>query len=467
MYASAVRDVWARGGARPTLPYDPAHSRNKGTPMLDTIALGGRGGGERNAQAVALLAGAYADRGVGTLVQACADRAAFWDDHWKDVFRCDVCLEHKPGSASCAARAAALATTSPPWARITSQELLEYVEILSRTTATERAKGKTGNKGREDTKTFDGCAHMRRLCASCCSKQLAACLGDAAKVGPAGVACVQPGCHASYPPRLVAELLSRADLAKLVRFMRAAFLRARPGACWCPADGCRGVVVVGDEATPPTHFSPKEAEIFARVRKAAAARCDAPAAHAVCRGCLQLAHGGGAGELAACRAASEARSATLRTAKGWPRCPNCKMVIEKSEGCSHMTCRCGTEFTYELSPATGNQQVAANDAAAYATARAAGRRPGEAVPRPQTAAGARRRERGRGLGRRDGRAAVGDLPRRQHDPPPPPPRNRNVARNTRHARQRDEFWGVERYEPWQTTSQRAFSRMLAAGAGRR
>lgn len=44
MYASAVRDVWARGGARPTLPYDPAHSRNKGTPMLDTIALGGRGG---------------------------------------------------------------------------------------------------------------------------------------------------------------------------------------------------------------------------------------------------------------------------------------------------------------------------------------------------------------------------------------------------------------------------------------
>ena len=164
--------------------------------MLDAVA------GERNAQAVALLAGAYADRGVGTLVQACADRAAFWDDHWKDVFRCDVCLEHKPGSASCAARAAALATTSPPWARITSQELLEYVEILSRTTATERAKGKTGNKGREDTKTFDGCAHMRRLCASCCSKQLAACLGDAAKVGPAGVACVHPGCRASHCLRL-------------------------------------------------------------------------------------------------------------------------------------------------------------------------------------------------------------------------------------------------------------------------
>jgi hypothetical protein len=32
--------------------------------------------------------------------------------------------------------------------------------------------------------------------------------------------------------------------------------------------------------------------------------------------------------------------------KGWKSCPNCKAVLERTEGCLHMTCRCGAEWCY-------------------------------------------------------------------------------------------------------------------------
>ena len=31
---------------------------------------------------------------------------------------------------------------------------------------------------------------------------------------------------------------------------------------------------------------------------------------------------------------------------GAMRCPNCKFIVEKTDGCDHMTCRCRYEFCY-------------------------------------------------------------------------------------------------------------------------
>ena len=31
---------------------------------------------------------------------------------------------------------------------------------------------------------------------------------------------------------------------------------------------------------------------------------------------------------------------------GARRCNRCKFIVEKSQGCDHMTCRCGYEFCY-------------------------------------------------------------------------------------------------------------------------
>ncbi|KAL3505012.1 hypothetical protein ACH5RR_034853 [Cinchona calisaya] len=36
----------------------------------------------------------------------------------------------------------------------------------------------------------------------------------------------------------------------------------------------------------------------------------------------------------------------LAKKKSWQKCPSCKMHVEKSEGCIHITCRCSYEFCY-------------------------------------------------------------------------------------------------------------------------
>ncbi|KAK2440799.1 putative E3 ubiquitin-protein ligase RNF217 [Trifolium repens] len=36
----------------------------------------------------------------------------------------------------------------------------------------------------------------------------------------------------------------------------------------------------------------------------------------------------------------------LAKRKEWQKCPRCSMHVEKAEGCSHMTCRCGCYFCY-------------------------------------------------------------------------------------------------------------------------
>ncbi|CAN4092260.1 unnamed protein product [Withania somnifera] len=37
---------------------------------------------------------------------------------------------------------------------------------------------------------------------------------------------------------------------------------------------------------------------------------------------------------------------TLAKKKNWQKCPNCKIFVEKTEGCIHMTCRCEYQFCY-------------------------------------------------------------------------------------------------------------------------
>ncbi|XXG40668.1 hypothetical protein AAC387_Pa01g1330 [Persea americana] len=33
--------------------------------------------------------------------------------------------------------------------------------------------------------------------------------------------------------------------------------------------------------------------------------------------------------------------------KGWKRCPSCQFYVERTQGCLHITCRCGVQFCYQ------------------------------------------------------------------------------------------------------------------------
>jgi hypothetical protein len=60
-----------------------------------------------------------------------------------------------------------------------------------------------------------------------------------------------------------------------------------------------------------------------------------------CEFCRQAEHRG------VCTADVEGqRVRELARSQGWKVCPNCQSVVERSRGCLHMTCRCGTEFCY-------------------------------------------------------------------------------------------------------------------------
>ncbi|KAI0889183.1 uncharacterized protein GGS22DRAFT_184760 [Annulohypoxylon maeteangense] len=43
----------------------------------------------------------------------------------------------------------------------------------------------------------------------------------------------------------------------------------------------------------------------------------------------------------------------LANSQGWKQCPNCRVIVERGEGCTHMTCICGQKFCYRCGLALG------------------------------------------------------------------------------------------------------------------
>lgn len=71
------------------------------------------------------------------------------------------------------------------------------------------------------------------------------------------------------------------------------------------------------------------------------ARCDR--CHGdTCRHCRTMAH---AGRGCTTDSATEQVRALAATT-GWKTCPSCSNMVERRDGCLHMTCRCGAEFCY-------------------------------------------------------------------------------------------------------------------------
>lgn len=63
-----------------------------------------------------------------------------------------------------------------------------------------------------------------------------------------------------------------------------------------------------------------------------------------CAGCRRPAHAAHV----RCKDELESLQAviTLGQKRGWQRCPSCKQLVERSDGCDHMTCRCRAQFCF-------------------------------------------------------------------------------------------------------------------------
>ena len=63
---------------------------------------------------------------------------------------------------------------------------------------------------------------------------------------------------------------------------------------------------------------------------------------AVCAGCKENAHPG-----EDCQENKEMQATRkLAEERNWKACPRCRAIVEKTEGCNHMVCRCTEEFCY-------------------------------------------------------------------------------------------------------------------------
>jgi len=62
-----------------------------------------------------------------------------------------------------------------------------------------------------------------------------------------------------------------------------------------------------------------------------------------CPRCKELAH---PGERDCALNSSTIKLRALAEIKRWQTCPGCKAMVERTLGCSHMSCRCGAQFCY-------------------------------------------------------------------------------------------------------------------------
>mmetsp|Transcript_5649 Transcript_5649/g.17877 ORF Transcript_5649/g.17877 Transcript_5649/m.17877 type:complete len:828 (+) Transcript_5649:1614-4097(+) len=169
------------------------------------------------------------------------------------------------------------------------------------------------------------CAHVAGTCSTCMKDYVRFALSDTSAVTERGLPCVSEvstGCEACYQPQWLAKRLTLTsdEVTRLERFVRAARIRGGDKG-WCPNADCDTVV----------DFSP--------LASAGPIRCPTCALE-LCPKCRQAAHAGD------CQAQFGVANLALANQKKFQSCPKCHAIVEKSEACDHMSCRCGARFCY-------------------------------------------------------------------------------------------------------------------------
>ena len=133
--------------------------------------------------------------------------------------------------------------------------------------------------------------------------------------------CPHPKCPRPLPSAEVLGVLPPALHSKFDRFRTNAEIALDPNARWCPTVNCESVMV-GSRSEPRL-----------KCRKCA---------QALCFNCNERWHEG-----RTCEEAANAVMVSYKKTHDVRACPQCAATIERSEGCSHMTCtRCAHQFCW-------------------------------------------------------------------------------------------------------------------------
>ncbi|CAI2375636.1 unnamed protein product [Moneuplotes crassus] len=131
-----------------------------------------------------------------------------------------------------------------------------------------------------------------------------------------------PSCHRAVSEDLAQTVLSSADIGRLLSFKRHDMVDKDTDLYWCPQPGCK-LYVRAPGVKPGTAHK---------------ATCEC--GHTFCTGCHEAWHEG-----KSCRKFQVRRMGTLVNNKVVKPCPKCDTLIEKNQGCDHMTCSvCKYEF---------------------------------------------------------------------------------------------------------------------------
>uniref|UniRef100_A0A383VM63 RBR-type E3 ubiquitin transferase n=1 Tax=Tetradesmus obliquus TaxID=3088 RepID=A0A383VM63_TETOB len=217
-----------------------------------------------------------------------------------------------------------------------------------------------------------GCRHS--FCRACLAAYLKARLQD----NQLPAACPSAGCRRPVSQAEAAALLagtprlrnkflqvalrpmSQGDAAALLagtprlrnKFLQAtkeASAIARGTAIYCPRSSCSELVKV-TRLTPAAARGLSAAQAAAKQQQLARVQCS-HCSHECCTSCRCAWHAGLSCASYQALPASEKGEADLAlfqlgSSQHWRRCPTCRAMVERIEGCNYMMCRCGEPFCY-------------------------------------------------------------------------------------------------------------------------
>ncbi|KAF0899763.1 hypothetical protein E2562_024086 [Oryza meyeriana var. granulata] len=179
-----------------------------------------------------------------------------------------------------------------------------------------------------------GCAHA--FCRAC----LAGHIHAKVEAGGGGgtVRCPDASCEGALDPELCRGALPENLFERwCAALCEAMFLGARR--TYCPFPGCSEMMVADDDGEGEAEEGCVTQSECQACRRLFCARCGVPwHAGVSCAEFERLGEGErGREDLLLVEAARNGK---------WKRCPRCRFYVEKSNGCLHITCRCGFEFCY-------------------------------------------------------------------------------------------------------------------------